>query len=167
MCLGIAGLITGCDHGLDAASQEGTGLSGRITFVGEWPPEVAEVAVAVYENHPQSLADFVGLSGWDTSTEIGSPTHDFFVPLENEGVYRWVIVAWHSPDGFWDFTSLLGCYHAGGDSLPSPVPVVLGQVADGIDITVDFAILRGGAEQETSICQGALPPDLLQMVGDN
>ena len=144
-CLWLAGLLSGCDHGLDAGSQEGTGLAGRITFIGEWPSEVAEVAVAVYENHPQSLADFLGLSGWDSGVEIGSPTYDYYVSLENEGVYRWVIVAWHSPEGIWDFTSLLGCYHVGSDSLPSPVPVILGQVADGIDITVDFAILRGGA----------------------
>lgn len=142
-------------------------MAGRITFVGEWPPEVAEVAVAVYENHPQTLGDFVRVSGWDTGIEIGSATHDFHVPLEDEGVYRWVIVAWHSPEGFWDFTSLLGCYHTGSDSLPSPVPVVLGEVADGIDMTIDFAILRGGAEGETRICQGALPPGILQMAGDN
>ncbi|MFH1571050.1 MAG: hypothetical protein ABIL09_23860 [Gemmatimonadota bacterium] len=167
---GLAALVlvlgSACDHGLDPGPQGDTGLSGRITFQGEWPPDIAEVAVAVYERSPRSLTDFLQLSGYHTGLPPGSPALDYAVPLQRDGVYEWVIVAWRRPDSFWDFTSLLGCYHAPDDDRPTPVPVALGKVTTGVDIAVDLAILAGGARDEWSLCTSALQPELVDEAAD-
>lgn len=155
----------GCDHGLGPGAADPTGIAGRVEFVGPWPPQIGEVAVAVYERHPQTLTDFLQLRGYDTGLELGSTSQEYLVELQREGVYDWVIVAWRGRDSFWDFTSLLGCYHVAGDTLPTAVSVTLGQVTRGIDITVDFSILEGGAREELALCSGALPPELLDEAG--
>lgn len=157
--------LAGCDHGLDPGPSGTTGIGGRLEFVGPWPPQVGEVAVAVYQTHPRDLSDFLQLSGYDTGITVGSSAQEYLVELQSGGNYEWVIVAWRPLDSFWDFTSLLGCYHARGDTLPTPVPVSLGQVTDAIDITVDFAILAGGARETLDLCSGALPPELLDEAG--
>jgi hypothetical protein len=154
-----------CDHGLDAGPPGQSGIAGRLVFRGEWPPEAEEVAVAVYERTPRQVEELYALSGWDTGVEVGAGRHDYFVPIERDGTYRWVIVAWRPKGSFWDFRSLLGCYHAAGDSLPTPVTVVLGQVTGGIDIEVDFGVLRGEEVPGYNLCVGALPGELLDQAG--
>ena len=152
-----------CDHGLGPGPEGMTGIAGRLSFAGEWPADVGQVAVAVYEEMPRSVADLFELSGWDTGVEIGSPTYEYFVPIERDGTYRWVVVAWRRSEGFWDFRSLLGCYHAAGDTLPTPVTVLLGQVTGGIDIQVDLRVLRGEEVPGNNICQRGLPPELASL----
>jgi len=154
-------LGVGCDHGLGPEPAGTAGIAGTVEFVGPWPPQIGEVAVAVYRDHPQTAADFLQLSGYDTGLTLGASPQEYRVDLQGEGVHDWVIAVWRGPDSFWDFTSLLGCYHVAGDSLPSPVAVTAGQVTGGVDITVDFSILSGGARQEWDLCSGALPPELL------
>jgi hypothetical protein len=154
-----------CDHGLDAGPPGQSGIAGRLVFKGEWPPEAEEVAVAVYEHTPRQVADLYELSGWDTGVQVGAQSHEYFVPIERDGTYRWVIVAWRPRGSFWDFRSLLGCYRAAGDSLPTPVTVVLGQVTGGVDIEVDFGVLRGEEVPGYDLCVGALPGELLGRAG--
>ena len=156
-CLGLAG----CDHGLEPVPSGVTGIAGRVTFVGTWPDEVEEVAVAVYREIPRTLADLFDLAGADTEVEIGVRQYDFFVPVGEDGVYRWIVVAWRRKGRFWDFTSLLGCYYAEGDSLPAPVPVRLGEVTRGIDMVADFGVLSGETVPGHSVCERVLPADLL------
>ena len=160
----IAGLwlgSIGCDHGLDAAPSGPTGIAGRLTFVGAWPDEVEEVAVAVYQEVPQTLPDFFDLTGADTEVRLGEQSYDFFVSVEADGVYRWVVVAWREKESFWDFSSLLGCYYVAGDTLPTPVVVRRGEVTRNIDITVDFGVLKGETGSDYSVCERALPAELL------
>lgn len=159
----IAGLWLGgigCDHGLDA-TPPATGIAGRLTFVGAWPDEVGEVAVAVYQEVPRELSDFFNLIGADTEVRLGEQSYDFFVSLEADGVYRWVVVAWRKKDSFWDFSSLLGCYYVAGDTLPTPVAVRRGEITRDIDITVDFGILEDETVSDYSVCERALPAELL------
>jgi len=167
--LGLVGLlllsVAGCDHGLAPGPTGITGMAGRLEFVGPWPPQIGEVAVAVYQHHPRELSDFLRLSGYDTGITVGAVTQEYQVELQVEGTYDWVIVAWRPLDSFWDFTSLLGCYHASGDILPTAVPVTLGQITPGIDITVDFSILEDGAREELDLCSGALSPEVLDEAG--
>jgi len=163
--LAVALWCYGCDHGLDAGPPGQSGIAGRLVFKGEWPPEAEEVAVAVYENTPLQVADLYELSGWDTGVGIGVPFHDYFVPIEGDGTYRWVMVAWRPMGSFWDFRSLLGCYHAPGDTLPTPVTVLQGQVAGGVDIEVDFGVLRGEEVPGYDLCVGALPGELVGEAG--
>ena len=154
-----------CEHGLDAGPPGQSGIAGRLHFSGQWPAEAEEVAVAVYENTPREVAELYQLSGWDTGVEVGAQTYDYFVPIERDGTYRWVIVAWRSKGSFWDFRSLLGCYHAAGDTLPTPVTVVLGQATGGVDIAVDFGVLSGEEVPGYNLCVGALPGELVGSAG--
>lgn len=158
-------LCCACDHGLDRGPSGQSGIAGRLSFKGAWPAEAEEVAVAVYENTPTEVAELYQLSGWDTGVPVGATSHEYFVPIERDGTYRWVIVAWRPKGSFWDFRSLLGCYHAVGDSLPTPVTVVLGEVTAGVDIEIDFGVLRGEEVPGYSLCVGALPGELVGQAG--
>ena len=95
--------------------------------------------------------------------EFRAQSYSYFVSLESEGTYRWVVVAWRRMDAFWNFDSLLGCYHVAGDTLPTPVRVTQGEITREIDIRVDFEVLKD--EDAQAICLGALPPELLDELG--
>lgn len=151
----------GCDHGLEATPPGPTGISGRVTFVGIWTDEVEQVAVAVYREVPQKPADFFALIGADTEVELGGRSYDYFVPIEGDGVYQWIVVAWRRKDSFWDFSSLLGCHYLPGESLPGQVAVRRGQVTRDIDIVVDLGILQGETIPGMDICERVLPAELL------
>lgn len=163
LLLGTLPLLVACDHGLEATAPEGAGIAGRVTFVGTWPEGVGQVAVAVYERPPQVPEDFLSIRGWDTSVPVGAEAYDYEVPLAGGGTYRWVVVAWRASDRFWDFTSLMGCFHASGDSLPGAVAVADGRVARGVDITVDFALLTDGHRPGEWVCERGLSTQLLEL----
>ena len=92
----ILGLfVLGCSfgQGLDSGPPDGTGIKGALVFNGTWPSETADVAVAVYEKRPQSLADFFSIAGWDTTVALGVTRFEYFVPLERPGlIVRSVLV---------------------------------------------------------------------------
>ena len=67
----VLSLYTSCNHGLEAEGADPVGISGRVRFVGEWPGDVAQVAVAVFREPPASLADFFNFSGRDTDVPLG------------------------------------------------------------------------------------------------
>ena len=155
-------LQTGCNHGLGPGPPDGTGIKGALIFKGAWPAETADVAVAVYRRRPQNLADFFNITGWDTTVTLGVSRYEYSVPLEEPGFYEWIVVAWRPEDGFWNFNSLLGCYHVGNDTLPTPVEVYPGETAKNIDIKAYFALVQGQDLPDRRICTGFLPdlPDL-------
>lgn len=155
----------GCDRGLDAEATGQTAIAGRLDFVGEWPANVGQVAVAVYREPPASLADFFRINGWDTGVVLGAESYDYFVPLDGEGVYQWIIVAWRAEDQFWDLTSLLGCYHLPAADRPAPVEVGPGEVTTGIDIEINFAVLDQETGLSTALCERVLPAELLAEFG--
>ena len=165
-CL-VAALVWcwGCDRGLDAEATGQAGIAGRLHFVGEWPANVGQVAVAVYREPPASLTDFFRINGWDTEVALRSESYDYFVPLDGEGVYQWIVVAWRTEGQFWDFTSLLGCYHLPEADLPSPVEVGPGEVVSDIDIEVNFAVLDHETELSTALCERVLSAELLAELG--
>ena len=153
--------IPACDRGL-VAEPPLTGISGTVTFLGEWSEDIGQVAVAVYRDLPEEPTDLFGLSGSDLDVPLGSRSYDYFVPIEREGVYRWIIVAWRRPDAFWDFTSLLGCYHVEGDSLPGAVEVSPGRVTSGIDLTIDLGVVADPPEVGSTLCTAVLPEALIE-----
>ena len=155
--------VSACDRGLEAEPPL-TGISGTVTFRGEWTEDIGAVAVAVYRDLPEETADLLGLSGTDQNVPLGSRSYEYFVPLEREGVYSWIIVAWQRTGAFWDFTSLLGCYHAEGDSLPGAVEVSPGRVTSGIDLTVDLGLVADPPELGSTVCSAVLPRTLIEAV---
>jgi hypothetical protein len=162
-------LALGCGFGggLDPGPPDGTGIKGTLIFNGAWPPETADVAVAVYQRRPQSLADFFSIAGWDTTVALGVTRFEYFVPLESPGSYEWVVVAWRPQGGFWNFSSLLGCYHVGNDTLPTPVQVTIGETVKNVDIQNYFDLVQGVDRPDREICTGFLPllPAGLKPVG--
>jgi hypothetical protein len=148
----------GVGHGLDPGPPDGMGIKGTITFVGKWPENTGDLAVAVYRKRPQKLADFFTIAAWDTSVAIGVARYEYFVRIEDPGDYEWIVIAWQKKGGFWDVTSLLGCHHEAGADLPTPVRVESGKTTKGIDITADFGLLSGENLPERRICMGFLPP---------
>jgi hypothetical protein len=160
----VLGLYS-CDHGLEAEAGGETGIAGRLHFVGQWPAEVGQVAVVVYREAPTSLAGFFSINGWDTEVEIGADSYDYFVPLNGDGLYQWIIVAWREEDAFWDFTSLLGCYHLPDAERPTPVEVGPGEVVRDINIEVDFAALQRETDPGTALCERVLPAELFAELG--
>ena len=154
-------LCWGCDRGIEVEATGQTGIAGRLSFVGEWPANVEQVAVAVYRESPASVADFLRINGWDTEVALGAESYNYFVPLDGEGVYQWIIVAWRKEDQFWDLTSLWGCYHLPEADRPAPVEVGPGAITTDIDIEVNF----DETEPSTALCQRALPAELLAELG--
>lgn len=146
------------EHGLDVGPPDGTGVKGTLIFNGAWPIETADVAVAVYQKRPQNLTDFFNIAGWDTTVTLGIARYEYFVPLEGAGTYEWVVVAWRPEGGFWNFNSLLGCYHIGDTTLPTPVEVQLGETTKNIDIQTYFGLVSGQDLVDRQICTGFLPP---------
>lgn len=156
----FAFLLQGCGvgHGLGPGPPDTMGIKGTIVFVGKWPEDTGDVAVAVYKKRPQKLADFFAIAAWDTSVTLGVARYEYFVRIEEPGVYEWVVIAWQKKGGFWNVNSLLGCYHVGQADLPTPVVVEPGKTAKGIDITADFGLLSGEDSPVRRTCMGFLPP---------
>jgi hypothetical protein len=148
----------GIDHGLGVGPPDGTGIKGTLVFQDAWPAETADVAVAVYRTRPQNLIDFFNIAGWDTTVSLGVNRFEYFVPLEEPGTYEWIVVAWRPEGGFWNFNSLLGCYHLNNDTLPTPVEVQPGETAKNIDIRAYFSLVAGTDLPDRDICSGFLPP---------
>ncbi len=89
---------------------------------------------------------------------IGADRYEYFVPLEEPGTYEWIVVAWRPEGGFWNFDSLLGCYHVGNDTLPTPVQVHLGETTKNVDIQTYFDLVQGADRPDRRVCTGFLPP---------
>ena len=149
--------LLSCDRGLDSGPVDQPGIKGTLIFNDPWPANTADVAVAVYRTLPKNLADFFNIAGWDTTVAIGATRYEYDVPLESAGTYAWVVVAWRPENGFWNFTSLLGCYHIKNSKLPTPVEVVAGETAKNIDIQAYFSLIEGANLPDREICSGFLP----------
>ncbi len=157
--------LVSCDHGLEAEPEGRTGLAGTLSFEGTWPAGVGHVAVAVYRDFPLAAADLISVAGWDLDVEIGAQSYEFEIELDREGTYRWIVVAWRPPDEFWDFSSLLGCYAAPGDSLPGAVTVIRGEVTADVDIAVDLGVLESARPLDEWVCTRVLPDEILELAG--
>ena len=73
-------------------------------------------------------------------------------------------MAWREEDSFWNFNSLLGCYHLTGATLPTAVEVERGEITEEIDIDIDFATLQEENAAGTDVCRNALPAALLEQL---
>ena len=163
--LAVLAVCLGCDRGLEVEASGQAGIAGRLHFVGEWPADVGQVAVAVYRELPASMADLFRINGWDTEVALGAASYDYFVPLDGAGVYQWIVVAWRKEGQFWDFSSILGCYHLPAADRPSAVEVGPGETVTEVDIEVDFRALEREAELGTALCDRVLPAELLAELG--
>lgn len=153
----LTALLLSCyqGNGLSPTSpqDEETGISGHITFIGEWPDSTREVQVAVFKNYPQGITNTDSLLVFVISAFLGgelflsdtipmfSTEYDYSIPLEPD-TYAWVLVIWY-PDiiNYREGVKELGAYYADPEDMdvPSPVRVMPGVMAPDIDITADFS----------------------------
>jgi len=127
-------------HGLGPEPLEKPGISGTVTFVGNWPQSTSEVRVAVYEEYPPS--SFLTISAFSNALPMNVDNADYFIPL-NPGVYGWIIVAWRSETQFWSPDNVLGYYKENPEStVPKAVIVREKTSTKNVDITADFNNLK-------------------------
>lgn len=136
-------ILTGCrvDHGLEPRQSTWSGVEGTVSFLGEWPEDLAEVRAAIFRTYPPTgLSALAGFS--DPLLPLGRASYPYRVPAV-EGVYEWVIVVARREGEPWAETSLLlGQFVRNpGDATPAPVTVYENLPTSGVDITVDFAHL--------------------------
>ena len=126
-------IFISCDyqHGLHPVKI--TGISGTVTFVGDWPEDTEWVRIFCFQQKPKSenVTDIL-VSLFDA--KIGNPVpphatdYNFTVELE-PGVYRWIAVIYNSNT----FPlKIIGEYDQ------SDLIVEKGKIVDDVNITADF-----------------------------
>jgi len=133
-------LLGGCrlDHGLHPVAI--SGISGRITFVGEWPPNTDWVRVAVYATYPPP--SYLAIAGYSDPIPPGVSSYEYELPLK-PGRYEWVLVAWKPRESL--NIKDIGTYYSHPDSTSKPgvVEVKPGRLTPHIDIVADFSRIEG------------------------
>jgi hypothetical protein len=140
-------------HGLSPTATElGSGIRGRITFVGTWPDSTKEVMIIVSKKYPKgitsrdSMLAFVAenllLKNIILADTIPNfiKDYDYRIPLE-PGKYEWILVAWF-PDipEYIMGVKEIGAYYEnpGRQTLPSTFEVLTGVFIEGFNIVADF-----------------------------
>jgi len=129
-------------HGLKPESSEKTGktgISGTITFIGNWHPDTYEVRIAVLKKYPPESMFHISAFSDPIPEEVY--TYEYILELQ-PGTYKGVVVAWRSLEIIFDPDYVLGFYkESPQDSLPAQVTVKEGELTKNIDITADFGII--------------------------
>jgi hypothetical protein len=138
-------LISSCtDHGLEPVTE---GISGRITFVGNWPDTTEWVRLAVFKTRPANAFEvFRNPPAFSDPLPRFVKFYDYTLKPLEPGHYEWVVLAWKPQKKFAtsDYSGLdtLGMYINRlnpTDSLGIDVPRK--QLLTGIDIIADFSAL--------------------------
>lgn len=139
-------LFVGCesDHGLEPTRS---GISGTITYVGDWPENTAEVRIVAATSFPPNsvedliIGDLMPVGG--DSTE-----YNFWV---NPGDYYLGLV-WRGRDSAWGIQSIFAIYFEPGETfMPSMITVPDRQtVVANKDMVADFSRARVASESRIS-----------------
>jgi len=81
-----------CDHGLAPVGHGSTGLHGRITLLGQWPPETGIVAVALFKQKPTTPESDLPVA-WKTAP-ADSSWFDYQWVISGGGGFGYLVVAW-------------------------------------------------------------------------
>jgi hypothetical protein len=135
--------LSACDHGLEPPPAVKPGFSGRITYVGNWPPadSIYLLAVVAFKTFPPTniLADILsGNAVYDTSLSRNVESQDYQI-LTDPATFQYIVVAQqYGPDIFSQWR-VIGVY-SDNPSQGTPKSVVISpeMFVTGIDITVDF-----------------------------
>ena len=153
-CLFILILIAfACDyqHGLHPVQI--AGISGSITFQGDWPPETEWVRLVCFSHKPSpnNFGEFIAyLKGLSDPLPMNVGSYDYVMQLE-PGTYEWIIVAWKAKGLLIISSKTLGEYsHTDSSGTPVPVTVLANQLIPNIDIIADFSKINSSAFAERS-----------------
>ncbi len=142
--------LSGCDGGIAPLPDEGkAGISGTITFIGNWPEGVTRTHLVAFKKEIVTLDDFLPPNLSFASDEIpyGITLLEYrsdenpFLEI-SPGTYEYIVVAQSKTPSFslsrgdW-FVS--GVYYAGGDTTkPGAVTLTAGRFISNINIICDF-----------------------------
>ncbi len=88
----IISSLSACDHGMGPVGAGPTGLRGRVTLLGEWPPDTGIVAVALFVEKPvSSESDFPVKF---KQAPAGSSQFDYEWEFSAGGVFGYLVVVW-------------------------------------------------------------------------
>ncbi len=134
-------LVSSCEyqHGLHPVQV--TGISGKITFIGEWPAETDWVRLVSFSQKPtpNNFAEFIAyLKGLSDPLPMQVSSYDYVMQLE-PGNYDWIIVAWKAKELPITSIKILGEFsNTDSSGTPTPVTVMANRLLTNIDIIADF-----------------------------
>ncbi|MCK4349988.1 MAG: hypothetical protein KAX13_03980 [Candidatus Krumholzibacteria bacterium] len=143
-CLLAGGLLLGavgaCDHGLGPVGRGSTGLQGRVTLIGDWPPDTGIVAVALFKQKPTTSESDLPVVYKQAPAD--SAWFDYLWEFSTGGSFGYLLVAWlKEGDRLFDLDAWveLGFYAApGSPDEPGEVLITPGEIRR-IDLTGDFS----------------------------
>ena len=110
--------VVGPDGGPDTTTIS-SGVTGTLTFTGQWPTNPAELRMITSKVFPPVMSEII----FGDSIPFDSSTYHYQLELE-PGTYKLVGIAWRTE---WNFPSICGFYFTGTtpeDSL-APAPVTI------------------------------------------
>ncbi len=117
----------------------GAFLQGRITYVGEWFPDIQIVVLAAFPVVPEEQVDYLTARGMDLTRPVGVTHDDFVLDVAPDTLKYIGVFSISQIGGEFKFREL-GIYedpeHPGQ---PGQVYVAKGDTARGVNITVDFS----------------------------
>ncbi len=91
-----AGLIilslSACDHGMGPIGAGPTGLRGRVTLLGEWPPDTGIVVIALFVEKPVSSESEFPIVFKQAPAD--SSQFDYEWTFSSGGVFGYLVVVW-------------------------------------------------------------------------
>lgn len=136
-------------EGKDAASS--SGISGTITFVGDWPDSTLNVRVIASQKYPLGIKDpdslytfivqeFFAQRIFQSDTIPNNVQQYAYTMNLKPGFYEWILVAWF-PDisNYLMGVKELGAYYLASDSIPESVYIVPGKYVENVDMLADFS----------------------------
>ena len=124
----LLALFLGCDTGTgpqDPPETEVTitnGITGTLTFAGQWPATPVELRLITSTAFPPVMSEVV----FRDSIPFDSSTYNYQLEL-GPGTYKLIGLAWRTEGAEWNFPSICGFYFSGTtpeDSL-APAPVTI------------------------------------------
>ncbi len=111
----IPAFLLGCKGNSGVEPQHTTissGITGAITFTGEWPAKAAEVRMVTSKKFPPEMDDII----FGPSIPVDIAKYDYEFELE-PGTYKLVGVAWRNEGAQWNFPSLCSFFFSKKNSL--------------------------------------------------
>ncbi|MFC1568866.1 hypothetical protein ACFL4L_01405 [bacterium] len=152
----ISLLIFACHegHGLSPTGEDAaasSGISGTITFVGDWPDSTLTVNVIVSKTYPQGMTDPDSLNNFVVGEYLtgnillGDTIPKFVMQYDytfnlKPDEYEWILVAWF-PDieNYLYGVKELGAYYMDSEEIPEPVYIPPGEIVENINMIADFS----------------------------
>ena len=144
----IYALFLSCDSGTNPddtgnpdtdTTKISHGITGTLTFTGEWPANAAEVRVVTSTVFPPEMDDII----YGNEIPVDTSKYDFEFELA-PGTYRFVGLAWRNEGADWNFPGICSYYVSEDDSL-SPVSITIADdtmVVKDVDMTVNCSRAR-------------------------